>query len=214
MTFITDEPGVNPAVELRGRALPTAWEEVVVDPGISSPVIGMHYAFLAPLYALTESELYVSNDDGATWTALGVPVPNREKLTCLTGAGGYLWIGGERDLIMRWESASSQWTVQRARGVQPILDIAAADEIRTQTTVSLNKVARIAEREERQAERLKRENDRRVAAGLEPVASLEDLDVEDQPDILLNQATQIITDLVSLESARSAALTESNAPGS
>ncbi len=95
-----------------------------------------------------------------------------------------------------------------------MLDIAAADEVRTQTTVSLNKVARIAEREERQAQRLKRENDRRVAAGLEPVASLEDLDVEDQPDILLNQATQIITDLVSLESARSAALTDSNAPGS
>lgn len=93
-------------------------------------------------------------------------------------------------------------------------DIEAVDEARTQTTVSLNKEARIAEREERQAERLQRENDRRIAVGLEAVESLDDLAVEDQPDILLNQATEIIADLVSIEGARSAAVTEAGVPES
>ncbi|MFW2403140.1 MAG: carboxy terminal-processing peptidase [Gammaproteobacteria bacterium] len=94
------------------------------------------------------------------------------------------------------------------------LDIAAADEARTKTFVSLNMDARIAEREARQADRLMRENERRVAAGLEPVESLEDLDVGEQPDILLDQATRIIVDLVSIEGARSAAVTEVVVPGS
>ena len=74
-------------------------------------------------------------------------------------------------------------------------DIAAVDEVRTQTTVSLNKEARIAEREQRQAERLQRENNRRVAIGLDPVESLDDIEIDDQPDVLLNQATHVIADL-------------------
>jgi len=93
-------------------------------------------------------------------------------------------------------------------------DIAAVDEARTRTTVSLNQEARIAEREQRQAERLQRENNRRVAIGLEPVESIDDIDAEDQPDILLDQATHIISDLVSIEGARSAALTEAIVPES
>ena len=92
--------------------------------------------------------------------------------------------------------------------------IAAADEARTKTTVSLNMEARIAERELRQDQRLHRENGRRLAVGLEPVESLEDLHVDEQPDILLDQATCIIADLVSLKGARSAAVTESVVPGS
>ena len=95
-----------------------------------------------------------------------------------------------------------------------MLDIAAADEARTQTTVSLNKEARIAEREDRQAERLQRENDRRVAAGLDPVEALDDIDAAEQPDILLDQATEIITDLVDLNGTQSAAVTDSTPPGS
>ena len=95
-----------------------------------------------------------------------------------------------------------------------MLDIEAADEAREQTTVSLNKQARIAEREERKEKRLQRENDRRVAVGLEPVASLDDIDAEDQPDILLNQATQIITDLALIKGARSAAVTGTAVPES
>jgi len=95
-----------------------------------------------------------------------------------------------------------------------MLDIAAADEARTQTAISLNKDARIAERERRQAEHLERENHRRVAMGLEPVESLDDIEIEDQPDILLDQATRIIADLVSIGGARSAALTETKVPGS
>ena len=95
-----------------------------------------------------------------------------------------------------------------------MLDIAAADEARTQTTVSLNQAARIAEREQRQADRLQRENKRRHALGLEPIEELDDLDAEDLPDVLLDQATQVIVDLVSIDGAKSAALTDAQPPGS
>ncbi|MGI9343589.1 MAG: carboxy terminal-processing peptidase [Gammaproteobacteria bacterium] len=95
-----------------------------------------------------------------------------------------------------------------------MLDIAAADEARTQTTVSLNKAARIAEREQRQADRIQRENNRREALGLEPIEELDDIDAEDQPDVLLDQATQVIADLVSIDGAKSAALTDAQPPGS
>lgn len=39
------------------------------------------------------------------------------------------------------------------------------------------------------------ENERRVALGLDALASLEDLDEEERPDIHLDQAAGIVTDL-------------------
>ena len=93
-------------------------------------------------------------------------------------------------------------------------DIAAVEEARQKTSVSLNMDARVAEREQRQADRLQRENERRAATGLEAVESFDDIEDTDQPDILLDQATGIISDLVSLEGAKSAALTEPSQPGS
>lgn len=86
-----------------------------------------------------------------------------------------------------------------------ISDIAAVESTRTQRSISLNKAERIAKREARRAERLMRENDRRVAAGLEPVESFDDIDSEDLPDILLDQATQIIVDLVLLNREKKSA---------
>ena len=96
-----------------------------------------------------------------------------------------------------------------------ISDIAAVDLARTQRSISLNKDERVAEREERQAARLTRENERRVAMGLEPVESFDDIDTEDLPDILLDQATQIIADLASLNrEKKSAALSSTSNSGS
>lgn len=96
-----------------------------------------------------------------------------------------------------------------------ISDIAAVDLARTQRSISLNRDERVAEREERQAARLTRENERRVAMGLEPVESFDDIDTENLPDILLDQATQIIADLASLNrEKKSAALSSTSNSGS
>jgi carboxyl-terminal processing protease len=86
-------------------------------------------------------------------------------------------------------------------GLQYLLsNIAAVEEARAQQTVSLNIEARKAEREMRRAEQLTRENARRASIGVEPAESLEDLKEEDAPDILLDQAAQIMLDLVVLDS--------------
>ena len=73
-----------------------------------------------------------------------------------------------------------------------------AEEARLRKTVSLNYEQRLAEREEDMARELKRENERREALDLEPLASLEDLDEEDLPDVLLDQAAGIAADLAEL----------------
>jgi carboxyl-terminal processing protease len=78
-------------------------------------------------------------------------------------------------------------------------DIAAVDEIRKQKTISLNKEKRLAKRETQRLARLTRVNQRRLASGLEAVESLDAIKEEEQPDILLDQATEIVTDLAGLD---------------
>ncbi len=92
--------------------------------------------------------------------------------------------------------------------------IEAATQARAKTTVSLNIGKRLAEREQQRNEQLERENARRRAQGLEALASLDELDPEERPDVLLNQATQVLTDYISLDrTARAAANTlEREAP--
>ena len=72
------------------------------------------------------------------------------------------------------------------------------EEARSRVTLSLNIDERRLEREEERARSLARENERRAALGLEPIASLEDLDEEDRPDILLDEAAEIVSDLAQL----------------
>jgi len=88
-----------------------------------------------------------------------------------------------------------------------VSDIAAIEELRSQKSVPLNLEARKIERQTRKEERLRRENERRQALGLDPVESIDDIAVEEQPDILLDQATQIVLDLVVLESPDASMLT-------
>jgi carboxyl-terminal processing protease len=77
-------------------------------------------------------------------------------------------------------------------------DIEAIDEMRSQQSVSLNIDERKLEREERREKRLQRENERRLAVGLDPIESLEDISEEEQRDVLLDQAAEILTDLAGL----------------
>jgi len=71
-------------------------------------------------------------------------------------------------------------------------------EARERVTVSLNVNERRREREDEIARRLERENERRTALNLEPVESLEDVGEDDIPDVLLDEAAGIVTDLAEL----------------
>lgn len=74
-------------------------------------------------------------------------------------------------------------------------NIEVAEKMRQQKAISLSLETRLSEQEQRRADRLQRENSRREALGLEILASLDDAAEEDQPDVLLNQAAEILTDL-------------------
>jgi carboxyl-terminal processing protease len=91
-----------------------------------------------------------------------------------------------------------------------VADIQALDDLRSQRAVNLNLQARKEERENRRLEQLARENQRRVARGLEPVESLDEIDEEEQPDVLLDQAAEIITDLIGLADADISMLTQAH----
>ncbi len=80
-------------------------------------------------------------------------------------------------------------------------DIAAMQTARERKSVSLNRVKREAEREEFRLEQLARENQRREAHGLEPLASVEDLDSEEGPDFILDEAAEIVVDMADIEIA-------------
>lgn len=76
--------------------------------------------------------------------------------------------------------------------------IQAAEHMTSRKTVSLNKKARTTEREQQLQARLDRENERRQALGLPAVEDLDDIEEDDLPDILLDQAAGIITDLATM----------------
>jgi len=77
-------------------------------------------------------------------------------------------------------------------------DIQMVEDLRKQKAVSLNMETRKAEQEERRLARLERENERRAARGLEALESLEGADAEETPDVLLNQAAEILADYSTL----------------
>lgn len=72
------------------------------------------------------------------------------------------------------------------------------EQMRAQTSVSLNIEDRRAEREDEINRRLDRENERRAALQLEPVATMEELEALEAPDVHLDQAAAIVTDLAEL----------------
>jgi carboxyl-terminal processing protease len=74
-------------------------------------------------------------------------------------------------------------------------DIAAFERMRDRQTLSLNLAQRQAERVAAEEERLERENNRRRALGLEPLATIELLESSEQADALLVEAGEIAADV-------------------
>jgi carboxyl-terminal processing protease len=103
------------------------------------------------------------------------------------------------DAIRQVEQRRTQRAVSDPDFNYLISDIAALSELSSRDTVSLNLAAREAEREATQQGQLVRENERRAARGLEPLATLEELEVAEPPDILLEQATGVVADMADLE---------------
>ena len=77
-------------------------------------------------------------------------------------------------------------------------DIAAFRDLRERDEVSLNLEVRRAEREVSEQARLARENVRREARGLPPLPDLEALGQTETPDVILDQAADIVADMVHL----------------
>ena len=77
-------------------------------------------------------------------------------------------------------------------------DVDALAELRSQRDVSLNLDKRRAERDALDADRLKRENARRAARGLEPLSGIDALDGSEAPDAVLDEAVEIAADVVQL----------------
>jgi len=81
-------------------------------------------------------------------------------------------------------------------------DVEALERLRAQHEVSLNLEKRRAERDALDAERLARENTRRSARGLSPIASIEALDGDDAPDTVLDEAVEIAADAAGLPTSQ------------
>ena len=67
--------------------------------------------------------------------------------------------------------------------------------------LSLNLEARKAERARLEAERLARENSRRTERSQPPLATVGELDTSKLPDVVLDQAAEVMTDMVRLSKA-------------
>jgi carboxyl-terminal processing protease len=79
-----------------------------------------------------------------------------------------------------------------------VSDIAALDSVRGEKSVSLNLKVRREERTRIDKERLERENSRRAAKNLPAYKNVEELDkVKDTTDVVLDQASQVMADVVS-----------------
>jgi carboxyl-terminal processing protease len=78
-----------------------------------------------------------------------------------------------------------------------VADLAAAETMRKQTSLSLNLQQRKTERERLERERLARENTRRAAQNLPPLKTSEELAEAKFPDTVLDQAAEVMSDMVS-----------------
>ncbi|MBX3703019.1 MAG: carboxy terminal-processing peptidase [Steroidobacteraceae bacterium] len=77
-------------------------------------------------------------------------------------------------------------------------DVEALERLRSQREVSLNLAQRRAERDAMDTERLARENARRAARGIAPLADIGALDGAEAPDAVLDEAVEIAADAAEL----------------
>jgi carboxyl-terminal processing protease len=93
-------------------------------------------------------------------------------------------------------------------------EYAAFEQDLNRKTVSLNLETRKGELDENREARLARENERRAKLGLEPLASIEDLDSAlDTGTVLLDQASRIVAEMASLDGAPGRQLLSTDADG-
>lgn len=85
-----------------------------------------------------------------------------------------------------------------------LASLSSLDAARQEKIQSLNLKKRELERKAQDLARLTQENTRRVADGLAPVKSIEDITVSDEPDVLLAQAADIMADGVAADARRNA----------
>ncbi len=83
-----------------------------------------------------------------------------------------------------------------------VASLTSLDAARQEKTLSLNLKKRQAERTAQDQARLSQENARRQADGLQPVKTVEDIVVSDEPDVILAQAADIMADGVAAKAAR------------
>jgi len=106
-----------------------------------------------------------------------------------------------REAVAQLEDAHTQRIAHDPDFRMLLGELDSFDKIRSQKTVSLNLKTRTTERERMETDRLARENGRRAALGLAPLASLADMDKDTEPpDAVLAETTQIAADLSSLNS--------------
>jgi carboxyl-terminal processing protease len=86
------------------------------------------------------------------------------------------------------------------------------EKLRAQKKVSLNLKTRLAEREQLDRERLERENARRAARGLQPIAKLADLNGAEPPDVILAETVEIAADLMDMNSVHLSRLKSESPP--
>ena len=77
-----------------------------------------------------------------------------------------------------------------------VSDIAAIDAVRQQKSVSLNLKQRRDERARLEAERLSRENARRSSQSKPPLKTAEEIEADAIPDVVLDQAAEVMADMV------------------
>ena len=77
-----------------------------------------------------------------------------------------------------------------------VSNIEAIEQVRKQHSVSLNLKQRQDERKRLENERLARENTRRAAIGLPVLKTVEELEKDDLPDVVLDQASEVVGDMV------------------
>ena len=87
-------------------------------------------------------------------------------------------------------------------------DLQAFEKVRGEKKLSLNLVARKAEREHAEAERLARINVRRAAHGQGPLKTLEELSADGEPDANLEEAAQIVADVLTVRQQGAAQLSQ------
>ena len=105
------------------------------------------------------------------------------------------------DSLLASHSLRSQGDADFQYLVEGIRDI---EEVRARKAVSLNIENRMQEREKSMKRRLERENARRAALQLAPIATIEELEKLDAPDVQLDQAADIVTDLAVLREVEAA----------